>query len=48
MRQKIPEIWETGEDKRLAIKQLKEKYTKYAYQHFIKEPSLVLLNQNTK
>jgi len=44
----IPEIWETEEDKKLEIKQLKEKYTKYAYQHFIKETPLVLLNQNTQ
>jgi hypothetical protein len=43
----IPAIWETEEDKRLEIKQLKEKYTKYAYRHFIKETPLVLLNQNT-
>jgi len=45
---KIPEIWETEEDKKLEIKQLKEKYTKYAYRHFIKQPPLVLLNQNTQ
>jgi len=44
----IPEIWETEEDKKLEIKQLKEKYTKYAYRHFIKEAPLVLLNQNTQ
>jgi hypothetical protein len=44
----IPEIWETAEDKKLNIKELKEKYTKYAYDRFIKEPSLVLLNHNTK
>ena len=44
----IPEIWETDDDKKLEIKQLKEKYTKYAYRHFIKETPLVLLNQNTQ
>jgi len=44
----IPEIKETEKDKKLEIKQLKEKYTKYAYRHFIKEPPLVLLNQNTE
>jgi len=44
----IPTIWETKEDKKLEIKQLKEKYTKYAYRHFIKETPLVLLNQNTQ
>jgi hypothetical protein len=27
----IPELWETEDDKKLEIKQLKEKYTKYAY-----------------
>ena len=44
----IPEIWETEEDKKLEIKQLKSKYTRYAYQNFIKETPLVLLNQDTK
>ena len=44
----IPEIWETDEEKKLDIKKLKEKYTKYAHDYFIKEPPLVLLNQNTK
>jgi len=44
----IPEIRETGEDKKLKIKDLKEKYTKYAYLHFIRQPPLVLLNQNTE
>jgi len=44
----IPEIWETDDDKKLEIKQLKKKYTKYAYRHFIKETPLVLLNQNTQ
>jgi hypothetical protein len=43
-----PEIWETEEDKKLEIKQLKEKYTKYAYRHFIKETPLVIFNQNTQ
>jgi len=43
----ITEIWETKDDKKLEVKQLKEKYTKYAYRHFIKETPLVLLNQNT-
>jgi hypothetical protein len=43
-----PEIWETDEEKKLEIKQLKKKYTKYAYRHFIKETPLVLLNQNTQ
>ena len=42
---KTPEIWETEEETKLSIKQLKEKYTKYAYIHFIKNPPLVLLNQ---
>jgi len=36
----IPEIWETEEDKKLETKQLKEKYTEYAYSRFIKEPAL--------
>jgi len=44
----IPEIWETEEDKKLEIKQLKSKYTKYAYNEFVKEPALVLLNHHTK
>jgi hypothetical protein len=48
MAKQVPKIWETEEDKKLEIKQLKEKYTKYAYRHFIKQPPLVLLNQNTK
>ena len=43
-----PAICETNDDKKLEIKQLKKKYTKYAYQHFIKETPLVLLNQNTQ
>jgi len=44
----IPEIWETDDDKRLDIKELKEKYTKYAHDYFIKDPPLVLINKNTK
>ena len=47
-RTQIPEIWETKEDKKLDIKQLKNKYTRYAYQKFINKPALVLLNHNTK
>jgi len=42
------EIEETEEEKELSVRELKDKYTKYAYRHFIKQPSLVLLNQNTK
>jgi len=44
----IPEIWETEEDKSLSIKELKEKYTKYARNHFIKNPSRIVINQSTK
>jgi hypothetical protein len=44
----IPEIWESEDDRKLEIKQLKEQYTKYAYRNFIKETPLVLLNQNTQ
>jgi len=44
----IPEIRETGEDKGLRVKKLKEKYTKYAYLHFIRQPPLVLLNRSTE
>ena len=44
----IPEIWETEEERKLEIKQLKSKYTRYAYKNFIKETPLVLLNQPTK
>ena len=45
---KIYEIWETADDKKLEIKQLKSKYTEYAYHNFIKDPPLVLLNHNTE
>jgi hypothetical protein len=48
MAEKLPEIWETEEDKKLEIKQLKEKYTKYAHRLFINETPLVLFNQNTQ
>jgi hypothetical protein len=44
----IPEIWETQEEKKLTVKELKTKYTKYAYTHFIKTPSLVLTNKKTE
>jgi len=42
------EIWETEEDKSLSIKELKEKYTKYARNYFIKNPSLIVTNRVTK
>jgi hypothetical protein len=45
---KIPEIGETADDKNLAIKELKEKYTKYARAHFINNPPLIIINQATK
>jgi hypothetical protein len=44
----IPEIGETASDKVLSIKELKEKYTKYAHTHFIKAPSLVIINKAAK
>jgi hypothetical protein len=47
-RLEIPEIGETAEDKTLAIKDLKEKYTKYARSHFLNDPPLVIKNQTTK
>jgi len=42
-----PKIRETEEDENLDVKQLKEKYTEYAYRRFVMEPSLILLNQDT-
>jgi len=44
----IPKIEETVNDKVLSIKELKEKYTEYARDHFIKNPSLIVINQSTK
>ena len=44
----IPEIWETANDKVISIKRLKEKYTEYVRSHFIKNPSMVVINNNTK
>ena len=44
----IPEIWETEEDKKLGIKQLKHKYTKFAYQKFIKAPAFFVINHGVK
>ena len=44
----IPEIWETANDKVLSIKELKEKYTEYVRSHFIKNPPMVVINNNTK
>ena len=44
---RIPEIYETAEEKEFSVKQLKEIYTKYAYTHFIKNPPLILLNKST-
>jgi hypothetical protein len=41
MTEQLPEIWETEKDRKVKIKQLKEKYTKYAYKHYIKETPLV-------
>jgi hypothetical protein len=45
---KIPEIRETWEEQTLSVKELKEKYTKYAHRHFVKQPPLILFNQDTK
>jgi len=44
----IPEIWETVNDKVLSIKRLKKKYTEYVRSHFIKNPPMVIINNNTK
>jgi hypothetical protein len=41
----IPAICETASDKILTIKELKEKYTKYAHTHFIRVPPLVIINK---
>jgi predicted transcriptional regulator YdeE len=46
--EKIPEIWETEEDKQLSVNKLKETYVHYARSHFIKQPHLVVVNQSTK
>ncbi|MDR1802046.1 MAG: hypothetical protein LBQ94_00430 [Treponema sp.] len=46
--EQLPEIWETEEDKKLEIKQLKGKYTKYAHRLFINETPLIIFNQNTQ
>jgi hypothetical protein len=47
-RLQIPEIGETADDKPLAIKKLKEKYTQYARSHFLNDLPLVIKNQTTK
>jgi len=44
----VIEIWETEEEKQLDLKRLKVMYTKYAYSHFIKQPPMVVINQDTK
>jgi len=48
MTEQLPDIWETEKYKKLEIKQLKEKYTKYAHRFFINGTPLVLFNQNTQ
>jgi len=41
----IPEIWETKEDKRLSIGDLKKKYLDIAKNKFIQNPPVVILNK---
>jgi hypothetical protein len=45
--QKIPEIWETREEKSLSAGALKEKYIKEAQRRFLKTPPLVIVNKQT-
>ena len=45
--EKILEIWETNNDKMLSTNRMREKYIEYARSHFIKNPHLVVKNQNT-
>ena len=44
---KIPEIWETEEEKRLSIIALKKRYTAFARSRFICTPSKAILNIDT-
>jgi hypothetical protein len=44
---KIPEIWESEEDKKLSAKNLKHKYFVFARNRFICNPPVVVLNKET-
>ncbi|MDR3247720.1 MAG: hypothetical protein LBT39_02945 [Treponema sp.] len=43
----IPEIWETDEEKRLRIGQLKNKYVDFAFKHFVHNPPVMVTNKET-
>jgi hypothetical protein len=43
---KIPEIWETEEDKELTASDLKKKYLTIAQNKFIRNPPVVVLNKD--
>jgi hypothetical protein len=42
----IPEIWETEEDKKLSVGNLKHKYVIFARDRFIRNPPVVVLNKD--
>ena len=44
---KIPEIWETEEEKKLSPLSLKKKYIAIARSRFIKKPPMTILNKDT-
>jgi hypothetical protein len=45
---RMPEIWETEDDKKLSNRDLKHKYFLYAQNRFIRNPPVVVLNKDTK
>ena len=45
--EKIPEIWETEEEKKLSVAALKKKYIAFARSHFISDPPKTVLNKDT-
>jgi len=44
---KIPEIWETEDDKKLSDGNLKHKYFIFARSRFVRNPSAVVINKDT-
>jgi len=44
----IPEIWETEEDKKLSVGNLKHKYFVFARSRFLRNPPVIVVNKNTK
>ena len=44
---KIPEIWETEDEKNLSVLSLKKKYIVIARSRFIKNPPMAILNKHT-